>query len=104
MLTKGLAASSWIRTVFSVSACNTRVAPVTLRYLKGQVGVSEQNVAETRNFIIKPLIWLQGCPIEIENTGFVAMEWSKRFTKHSDAVDFYNKSDRETRKGAFPLS
>ena len=54
--------------VFSVSACNTLVTPVTLRCLKGQTGVSGQNVAKIRNFIIKPLIWLQGCQNEIENT------------------------------------
>ena len=29
-----------IPTVFSVSACNTRVTPVTMRCLKGQTGVS----------------------------------------------------------------
>jgi hypothetical protein len=56
------------RPVFSVSACNTLVTPVTLRCLKGQTGVSGQNVTKIRNFIIKPLIWLQGCQNEIENT------------------------------------
>ena len=56
------------RTVFSVSACNTVVTPVTLRYIKGQTGVSGQSAAKIINFIIQPLIWLQGCPNEIENT------------------------------------
>jgi hypothetical protein len=37
-------------------------------------------------------------------SGFAAMELPKRFAKYSEAVDFYNKSDRETRKGAFPSS
>ena len=54
--------------MFSVSACNTLVTPVTLRCLKGQTGVSGQTVTKFRNFIIKPLIWLQGCQNEIENT------------------------------------
>ena len=54
--------------VFSVSACNTLVTPVTLRCLKGQIGVSGQNVTKMRNFIIKPLIWLQRSQNEIENT------------------------------------
>ena len=55
--------------MFSVSACNTLVTPVTLRCLKGQTGVSGQNVTKIKNFLIKPLIWLQGCQNEIENTG-----------------------------------
>ena len=62
--------------VFSVSACNTLVTPVTLRCLKGQTGVSGQNVTKIRNFIIKPLIWLQGCQNEIENTVRIAFELS----------------------------
>ena len=45
------------------------MAPVTLRCLEGQIGVSGQNVTKIKNFIIKPLIWLQGCQNEIENTG-----------------------------------
>ena len=60
--------SKW-KTVFSVSACNTLVTPVTLRCLMGQTGVSGQRVTKIKNFIIKPLIWLQGCQNQIENTG-----------------------------------
>ena len=54
--------------MFSVSACNTLVTPVTLRRLKGQTGVSGKTVIKIKNFIIKPLIWLQGCQNEVENT------------------------------------
>ena len=52
--------------MFSVSACNcnTLVTPATLRCLKGQAGVSGQAVVKIKNFMIKPLIWLQGCPNE----------------------------------------
>ena len=47
-------------TVFSVSACNTLVTPLTLRCHKGQTGVQGQRVVNIRNSIIKPLLWLQG--------------------------------------------